>query len=199
MPTPDRTTLASIVSAACDLLEKDGLAGLTMQAVAGRVGVRAPSLYKRVQSRDQLIQLVAEATLTELARRLDASSSVLKIANSFRAFGMERPAAFLLIMMPGPGVPVSRNEFGAAASKPILRLARELAGDEHALEAARTLTAWAAGFISMELNSGFRLGGDIDDAWEFGVARIIEAITSSRSRSSPSELIRFDTSTSETI
>lgn len=49
-----------------DLLEKDGLAGLTMQAVAHRVGVRAPSLYKRVQSRDRLIQLVAEATLTEL-------------------------------------------------------------------------------------------------------------------------------------
>ena len=66
MPTPERTSVDEIVSAARDLLEKDGLAGLTMQAVAHRVGVRAPSLYKRVQSRDRLIQLVAEATLTEL-------------------------------------------------------------------------------------------------------------------------------------
>lgn len=159
MPTPDKTSLDAIVSAACDLLETDGLAGLTMQAVAHRVGVRAPSLYKRVQSRDHLIQLVAEATLTELAGRLAASASLVNIANGFRAFGKERPAAFHLVMMPGTGVPVARSEFGAAASEPILRIASRLAGEDHALEAARTLTAWAAGFISMELNGNFRLGG----------------------------------------
>jgi len=79
-------------------------------------------------------------------------------------------------MMPGAGVPVAGTEFGAAASAPLLRLARELAGDDHALEAARTLTAWATGFISMELNGGFRLGGDVEDAWKFGVKRIVESI-----------------------
>lgn len=176
MPTPDRTSLDAIVSAACDILEHDGLPGLTMQAVAHRVGVRAPSLYKRVENRDQLIQLVAEATLAELTARVGATTSFSHLANAFRAFGHERPAAFQLVMMPGAGVPVSGGDFGAAASEPILRVAREMAGEEHALEAARTLTAWAAGFISMELNGGFRLGGDVDDAWEYGVARIVQAI-----------------------
>ena len=38
MPTPDRTSLDEIVDAARDILEHDGLAGLTMQAVAQRVG-----------------------------------------------------------------------------------------------------------------------------------------------------------------
>lgn len=33
----------------------------------------------------------------------------------------------------------------AAASEPILRVARELAGEEHILEIARTFTAWATG------------------------------------------------------
>ncbi len=70
MPTPDRTSLEEIVVAAAELLERDGLAGLTMSAVAERVGVRAPSLYKRVESRDRLIELVAEAALTELIARL---------------------------------------------------------------------------------------------------------------------------------
>jgi AcrR family transcriptional regulator len=180
MPTPDRTSLDAIVAAACDLLEKEGLSGLTMQAVADRVGVRAPSLYKRVQSRDKLIQLVAEATLTEFAGRLDSSASLIEIANSFRALGRERPVAFQLVMMPGAGIPVADKEFGAAATEPILRVARELAGDDQALEAARTLTAWAAGFISMELNGGFRLGGNVDDAWQFGLTKIIDAITAPR-------------------
>lgn len=176
MPTPEKTSVDEIVSAARVLLEQDGLAGLTMQAVAHRVGVRAPSLYKRVQSRDRLIQLVAEATLTELAARLDASASFALIADSYRAFSQERPAAFHLVMMPGAGVPVAGTEFGAAASAPLLALARELAGDDHALEAARTLTAWATGFISMELNGSFRLGGDVEDAWKFGLTRIVESI-----------------------
>ena len=59
MPTPDRTSLAEIVEAGRELLERDGIQGLTMQAVATQVGVRAPSLYKRVSNRDALVALVA--------------------------------------------------------------------------------------------------------------------------------------------
>jgi AcrR family transcriptional regulator len=176
MPTPDKTSLDAIVMAARDLLEEDGLGGLTMQAIAQRVGVRAPSLYKRVQSRDELIQLVAEASLTDLANRLNSAPDLVELASRFRAFGHEHPAAFQLIMSPGTGTPVARPAFGAAASKGILNLAGTLAGEDNALEAARTLIAWSAGFVSMELNGGFNLGGNIDHAWEFGVTRIVAAI-----------------------
>ena len=67
MPTPDRTSLDAIVGAASDLLEQTGLAGVTMQAVALRVGVRAPSLYKRVPSRERLIQLAERFKGTDAA------------------------------------------------------------------------------------------------------------------------------------
>ena len=176
MPTPDKTSLDAIVLAARDLLEEDGVGGLTMQAVAHRVGVRAPSLYKRVQSRDELIQLVAEASLADLATRLNSAPDLVQLASRFRAFGHKHPAAFQLIMSPGAGIPVARPEFGAAASKGILELAGALAGADNALEAARTLTAWAVGFISMELNGAFRLGGNVEHAWEFGVTRMIAAV-----------------------
>ena len=69
MPTPDRTSLQDIVEAGRDLVETGGAAKLTMQAVAERVGVRAPSLYKRVRDRDALLVLVAEATSTRRASR----------------------------------------------------------------------------------------------------------------------------------
>ena len=177
MPTPDRTSLDAIVLAARDLLEADGLAGITMQAVAHRVGVRPPSLYKRVPSRDRLIQLVAETTLTELAERLDRATTAAELASLLREFGRRQPAAFQLVMTPEAGTPVADQSFRVALSAPILRVARDLAGDDLALEAARTLTAWSAGFITMELNGGFQLGGDIDRAWEFGVERIVQAIT----------------------
>lgn len=177
VPTPDRTSLDAIVLAARELLEEEGPSGLTMNAVAARVGVRAPSLYKRVQNRERLIQLVAESTLTALAERLAPTSTAAEALNGLRRFGHERPAAFRLIMTPGADMPTARVEFGEAASETVLQLARELAGPEQYLEAARTLTAWAAGFICMELNGNFRLGGDIDRAWEFGVAHLLAAIT----------------------
>jgi len=71
MPTPDRTSLAEIVAAGRGILEAGGPSKLTMQAIAERVGVRAPSLYKRVRDRDALLTLVAEASANDLADRLE--------------------------------------------------------------------------------------------------------------------------------
>src|SRR5579859_2603616 len=66
MPAPERTTHEAIVAAGCELVEQHGLGGLTMRAIAERVGVRAPSLYKRVRNRGELIDLVVEATVEDL-------------------------------------------------------------------------------------------------------------------------------------
>jgi len=176
MPTPERTSLDAIVLAARDLLEEEGLAALTMNAIALRVGVRAPSLYKRVESRDRLIQLVAEATLSDLNGRLDTELSVAQLVTIFRAFGHERPAAFQLVLTPAAGTPLADASYRAASTEAILQSAGRIAGHDNALEAARLVVAWATGFITMELNGAFQLGGDVDRAWEFGVAHIVEAL-----------------------
>jgi len=184
MPTPDRTSLDAIVRAARDLLETEGLGGLTMQAVAERVGVRAPSLYKRVRNRDELVALVADATLRELGSRIDEAAGeagddprleLHRLARAGRAFAQERPAGFRLIFAPGAEVRLDGDSL-AVASAPVLRVAAELAGEEHALDAARTFTAWANGFVSMELAGAFRLGGDVEHAFEYGVARLAQAL-----------------------
>jgi hypothetical protein len=38
------------------------------------------------------------------------------------------------------------------------------------------IVAWANGFITMELAGAFRLGGDVQQAWEFGLDRILAAV-----------------------
>ena len=88
MPTPERTSRDAIVDAGRDLLETqglEGLRGLTMQAVADRVGVRAPSLYKRVRNRRELVALIADATVRELGDRLHGEA--------VESLGLEQPAA----------------------------------------------------------------------------------------------------------
>jgi AcrR family transcriptional regulator len=184
MPTPDRTSLEHIIGAAREILESEGLAGLTMQAVANRVGVRAPSLYKRVRSRGDLIGLVAEATVRDLGERLhavassaDARQDLGELARTFRAFAHARPAGYRLILGWEPETSTPEPDSLAHASAPVLRVATDLAGPEHALEAARMITAWANGFISMELAGAFNLGGDIELAFEYGIARLADAFT----------------------
>ncbi|HET6673592.1 MAG TPA: TetR/AcrR family transcriptional regulator [Agromyces sp.] len=184
MPTPERTSREAIVAAGSDLLEIAGLEGLTMQAVAERVGVRAPSLYKRVRNRDELVGLIARATIDELGARLDAAAAgrpgdaraaLRRLARVARAFAHERPAGFRLIFAPATDAALARDSL-AAASAPLLRVAASLAGEGHALHAARTFTAWLNGFASMELAGAFRLGGDVDEAFEFGLERLTDAI-----------------------
>jgi AcrR family transcriptional regulator len=182
MPTPERTSIEQIVAAARDILESHGLVSLTMQAVAERVGVRAPSLYKRVRNRDDLVRLVAEGTVRDLAEQLkavpttaDARTDLGNLARTFRAFALARPAGYRLILGWSPETAGSDPDLLADAVAPVLRAAGDLAGPEHALEAARTWTAWANGFISMELAGAFQLGGDIEKAFDYGVTRLSDA------------------------
>ncbi len=58
----------------------------------------------------------------------------------------------------------------------VVRTAAALAGDEHGLEAARTVVAWAHGCVSMELADAFRLGPGVDAALSYGIDRITAAI-----------------------
>ncbi|GAA4235376.1 TetR/AcrR family transcriptional regulator [Actinomadura meridiana] len=176
MPTPEKTSFAEIVAAGRDLLEVGGQRQLTMQSVAERVGVRAPSLYKHVSNRAALLAAVAEATIDDLAVRLEsADGSIEGMARGYRQFAQSWPEGFRL-MLAAEAPP----ETLARAAAPVLRASRELVGDEEALEAARLVTAWATGFIEMELNGSFRLGGDVDRAFEYGLAGMRRALANDR-------------------
>ena len=68
----------------------------------------------------------------------------------------------------------------ARATAPVLTLAERLVGPEQALEAARLITAFANGFIAMELAGAFRLGGDLDSSFRYGVDALVDALAGER-------------------
>jgi AcrR family transcriptional regulator len=187
VPTPARTSLDRIVEAARGILEADGLAALTMQRVAQAVGVRPPSLYKRVRSRDELVRLVVEDVAAQLAHTVgraagsgDPRADVRALAHAFRDFGKAHPGAYAAIFSRLPEA--SRPDLAtmAPANDVVVATAASLAGPEHALEAARLIVAWAHGFVSMELAGAFRLGGDVDAAFDFGIERLSDGLAGPR-------------------
>ncbi len=131
-----------------------------------------------------LVLLVTEETLLDLEKHLDAVPSaadpretLADLLRAFRAFAHARPAGYHLIFAgaPGPTRPDPARLARAAAPRPADR--RRTGRPAQALEAARTITAWAYGFISMELADAFNLGGDVDRAYEYGLTHLAAALT----------------------
>ena len=53
------------VAVALDLLDEAGLDGLTLRQLAGRLGIRAPTLYWHVRDKRELLDLLAGAVMDE--------------------------------------------------------------------------------------------------------------------------------------
>jgi len=160
-----------------------------MVRVAHAVGVRPPSLYKHVRDRDHLIRLIGNAALAELGARLgaaagsgDARQDLQAMARAHRIFAHDYPETFRLLWSPVPEEWRVDAELNVRTSEPVLLAVAALAGAADRLPAARTFVAWAQGFVSMELSGAFRLGGDVDAAFEYGLERLTDALSL---RSSP--------------
>jgi AcrR family transcriptional regulator len=191
MPAPARTSSDRILAAARAILEEDGLDGVTMQAVAARVGVRAPPLYKRVADRAALIKAVADAVTEDLRRTIvpdattetEPSDQLRAIAHRYRAFVGANRHGYGLLFAPLPPEMAPDASALAAVGRPIVETMSVLTGGSGALEAARTMVAWAHGFVAMEQAGGFRLGGDVDAAYATGIETILAGVSA---RATPS-------------
>ena len=182
MPAPQRISHAQIVTTARMLVEEHGTDRLTMRALADSLGVKPPSLYKRLQDRQDVIRLVTEDGVAELAEAVDAAGGASRVAfdrlrsmaHALRNFALDYPSVYALIFDPRASGEVSRDSLRSAV-QPVLEVLED-AGSEDSLSAARLLTAWLHGFVSMEVAGAFRLGGDTDAAFEDGLQRILRAL-----------------------
>lgn len=66
MPRPRSLTREGIAAAALAVIDRDGLGGLTMRAVASELGMATMSLYRYVADREELEALVVDHVLADL-------------------------------------------------------------------------------------------------------------------------------------
>jgi AcrR family transcriptional regulator len=135
-----------------------------MQRVAATVGVRAPSLHKRVRSRDDLVRLIGRTSHT-IYRGADAvigsddpQRDLRALADTMRTFAHAQPTTYALLFARLPESAQPDPDRLALAGRAVPRTAAALCGPDRTLEAARTVVAWAHGFISMEFAGAFRMG-----------------------------------------
>ena len=191
MPAPARTSREAIVAAARTVLEDEGLDAVVMNRVAERVGVRGPSLYKHVADRSALVRAVADAVAADLARILadamsthDPASDLRRLAMAYRTFVHANPNGYALLIAPATPDRAADPTVVADLGRPIVDAVARLSGveGETSLAGARTIVAWAHGFVSMELAGMFRLGGDVDAAYAEGIEVIIAGVSERATR-----------------
>ena len=100
MPRAGLTTDA-VLDAASDLADKEGLANVTLAALAARFGVRPPSLYKHVDGLDAIHRGLAVRGLREAVARCQRATvgkardeALFAFAHAYWQFARERPGLY---------------------------------------------------------------------------------------------------------
>ena len=95
---------AKIITAAVEVIDAGGVDGLTMRSVSGRLGVEAMALYRYVQSRDDLLDGVADHLIDDLDDDPDLKTAaptwqayLVRLAHAVRRTVLAHPRVFPLI------------------------------------------------------------------------------------------------------
>lgn len=155
MPRAPKITLDQIVAAAIRLVDCDGAAALTMNRIGDELGVAAMSLYNHVDSKDALLDAVAEAVLSDITVPATARDWETVVRESFRAVRRVahcHPALFPLVL---DRVPHLLGE--AHLIEAFLEIMCAAGFDERtALGAFRVLSDFTIGYVLSEVR-GFTL------------------------------------------
>ena len=152
-----------------------------MRAIADRLGIRAPSLYKHVPDKETLEVALISDGLAEIAgvfERAAAGSDapLASLASAYRGWALDHPHLYRLMMdrpLPRQRLAPGLEDRAAAA------LVSATGGDP---DAARAAFAFAHGMVVLELNDRFPPRADLDAAWQRGVDAFRPAAAASRAR-----------------
>lgn len=158
-----RTTRLSrdaIVNAALTFLDRDGWDSLTINALAGQLGTKGPSLYNHVNSLEDLRRTVRMRVIDDIIAMLNRAAegrtrddAVMVMASAYRSYAHHHPGRYsAFTRMPFGGEDPEYSAATKAAAGPVIEVLASygLEGEE-AFYAA--LEFWSAlhGFVLLEM------------------------------------------------
>jgi AcrR family transcriptional regulator len=165
------------------IADEVGLSSLTLSALAGRLGVRQPSLYKHIAGTDGLRRSIALRAKEELAAVLGRAAvgrsrgeAIAAMARAYRAWALAHPGRYAAVQRaPAPG-----DVEDEVASAMVVEVAFDvMAGynlrDDDAVDAIRALRAALHGFVTLEAGGGFGMPVDVDRSFDRLVAGLSSA------------------------
>lgn len=173
-----------VAEEAAVMADEVGLSKLTLAALAERLGVRQPSLYKHIDSMAGLHRDIAVRAKRELGEVLaracvgrSGADAISAMSHAFRAWALEHPARYeASTLMPAPGD--DEDEAVSLAAMRVIAdvlISYRLEGDD-AVDAVRAFRSALHGFVSFETAGAFRWSADVDRSFERLVHGFIVAL-----------------------
>ena len=157
-------TRERIFAAAKTVLDREGIAGLTIRKVATRAGVSPMAMYRHFADKDALLNALVEDGLAawekvvSSLRAEDPMEWLEALTEAFLDFALTQPHRFdAAFFLPAPKARQYPNDFAAGRS-PVIALAVARLdqaradgriGEKPSLEIALSLSALAQGLVSM--------------------------------------------------
>jgi len=119
--TPSRAVEQALVDAAERVLVRDGLAGLTVRAVAGEAGVAPMGVYNRFGNKDGLVAAVLARGFDGLAAATTADSDadptarLLACGRGYRRFALTHPRHYAAMFSAGVALDAPTEELAERA------------------------------------------------------------------------------------
>lgn len=184
MVQPTKIQPGQLATVAYDIVTSEGADAVTMRSVAARLGVRAPSLYFHVRSREELLEFVIDQALEELGATLrtgirpgDPAATLHGIADAYIAFASREPNLFALLFGPCPSGEAPASELSAEAAEPLVTTCAELAGEERALDLSQALWSLVHGYCVLDQAGQFRAGGNPTAAVHYAIDLVLGGLS----------------------
>ncbi len=189
MPYPSQVDRQSIIDKAREMIEAEGIENLSLGRLATALGVKAPSLYRYMDSKTELLRAVNLVTTQGLINAIrEATSAVnnpktrlIAMAKAYRSFAHTYPVTYMLAFMN----PAPEHRLDEALAErmvlPLQDIMAELTGQDVSLLALRGFWALVHGFVILELGGQFRRGGDLSTVY----TQAVEAYLAGWNRHNP--------------
>jgi AcrR family transcriptional regulator len=174
-----------VVTAAADLADEVGLDQLTLAALAARLGVRQPSLYKHVASLDALRRLISMRSKAEFAEVLGRAAigrarddALIAMAYAWRTWALEHPGRF---QAGERGAAPGDTEHEELSRRTIAVIVAAMDGygldGDDAVDAIRAYRSALHGFVALESDYGFAFPQNIDRSFDRLVRALVLALS----------------------
>ncbi|KAA1424880.1 TetR/AcrR family transcriptional regulator [Mumia zhuanghuii] len=169
-----------VVAVALDVVDaggRTGFADLTLAAVASEAGVSTPSLYKHVASLADLRREVAVHAVGELVRTTSRATvgrsgpdAIRSLGHAMRDYATVHPGRYAALQVAADPDDPADAALATVGAEAVAVLAAVLRGagapDDHLVDAVRIFRSAVHGFVTLELDLGFRLPEDLDTTFD---------------------------------
>ncbi|MFE7753953.1 TetR/AcrR family transcriptional regulator [Streptomyces sp. NPDC057429] len=185
-----RLTRERVLASALDVVDRDGLSGLSMRKLGAELGVEAMALYRYAPSKDALLDGLVEEFCLELGRELERAPAsgqqpaksptpdwrthLHHIALTTHGVALRHPHVVPLLATRLLSTPMARQPLSVLRSdERVLALLHDAGFDDaEAVRIHRAFTAWLLGFLLVDLRAMDDQPDEPEPAFRLGLHRM---------------------------